>query len=73
MSDLFLSREDVRDLTGYTVKAKQIEQLRRMGIAFFVNGCGRPVVTFSAIEGRKQPETVAAWKPAILTAGRNAA
>ena len=70
---IFLSHEDLRELTGYTVRAKQIEQLRRMGIAFFVNGCGRPVVTFSAIEGRKQPEQTATWKPAILTAGRNAA
>ena len=69
----FLKPEDLRELTGYAVKAKQIEQLRRMGIAFFVNGCGRPVVTYTAIEGRKQPEQAAAWKPAILTAGRNAA
>lgn len=70
-SSLFLSAEDLHALTGFTVKAKQIEQLRRQGIPFFVNGCGRAVVAVSAVEGRK-PEQAAptAWKPAVLQGGR---
>lgn len=71
---LFLSQDEVRELTGYTIKAKQIDQLRRMGIPFLVNGAGRPVVTTAAVEGRKQqvPQTQG-WSPAILTGGRKAA
>ena len=49
----FLNPDEVRELTGFAIKARQIEQLRRMGIAFFVNGCGRPVVTVAAVEDRK--------------------
>lgn len=68
---LFLSQEDLSILTGFTVKAKQIEQLRKMGVPFFVNGCGRPVVAVSAVEGRKQEQAApTAWKPAVLQGGR---
>ena len=68
---LFLTPEEVRELTGFAVKAKQIEQLRRMGIPFFVNGCGRAVVAVSAIEGRK-PEAAAqpGWQPRVLQGNR---
>lgn len=57
----------MRELTGFTLQSKQLEQLRRMGIAFFVNGRGMPIVTVSAIEGRKQqdPQKVA-WIPSVL-------
>jgi len=73
-TSLFLSAEDLHTLTGYTVKAKQIEQLRRMGIPFFVNGCGRPVVSVSAVEGRKQEDQPQpGWKPAVLQGNRKAA
>ncbi|OIR11011.1 hypothetical protein GALL_71820 [mine drainage metagenome] len=68
---LFLSAEELHTLTGFTVKAKQIDQLRRMGIPFFVNGCGRAVVAVSAVEGRKQEEPARpVWKPAVLQGGR---
>lgn len=69
--NLFLSREEVRQLTGFAIKAKQIKHLRKCGIPFFVNGSGWPVVTVSAIEGRKQTEQPPqAWKPAVLQGGR---
>ena len=71
---MFLEEDQVRELTGYTIKARQIAQLRSMGITFFVNGRGRPIVTVSAIEGRKQERTTTpAWRPAVLTGSRKAA
>lgn len=64
---LFLTPAEMRELTGFALKSKQIEQLRRMGIAFLVNGCGRPVVTVAAIEGTKKPEVRRdVWQPAVL-------
>lgn len=72
--NMFLTVEQVRELTGYAIKAKQIAQLRRMGIAFFINGGGRPIVTVSAIEGRKQEsDTIPVWRPAVLTGNRQVA
>jgi len=66
-ASLFLSAEDLHTLTGFTVKVKQVEQLRKMGVPFFVNGCGRPVVAVSAVEGRKQESAQQQqWKPAVL-------
>ena len=71
---MFLTADEVRELTGYAIKAKQIAQLRRMGIAFFINGGGRPIITVSAIEGRKQEAIIVpVWRPAVLTGSRKAA
>jgi len=35
------------------IKSKQIEALRRMGLPFWINTVGKPVVSVTAIEGRK--------------------
>ena len=35
-------------------KFKQIEVLRRMGLPFLVNACGKSVVPVTAIEGRRE-------------------
>ena len=65
--NLFLTIQEVRELTGYSSKSKQIAQLRRMGLAFFINAGGRPVVTVTAVEGRKPvPAQTAGWQPAAL-------
>lgn len=64
---MFLSSDQVAELTGRKLKSLQCEQLRRMGIPFFVNANGRPIVTCSAIEGGVPPPSVAkGWKPAVL-------
>lgn len=70
---LFLSQVELRELTGFTFKAKQIEQLRKMGIAFFINGCGRPVVTVAAIQGipKDAKEVKPVWVPNVLKNGKN--
>lgn len=70
---LFLTSEELRALTGYAIKARQIAQLRTMGIAFRVNGCGKPVVTRATVEGgalAQQPVAPQAWQPAVLQGGR---
>lgn len=56
MSDLFLTKEEVAELTGRKVKSKQIEALRKMAIPFWLNACGKPVVPRAAIEGRPKKE-----------------
>ena len=37
MSDMFLTKEEVVELTGWKNKKKQVEQLRKMGLPFWVN------------------------------------
>lgn len=61
MSAVFLTSEDVTELTGRKVKSKQIEALRKMGLPFFVNACGKPVVTLAAIEGKKEAPRKKTW------------
>lgn len=70
---LFLTAEELRELTGYAIKARQIEQLRVMGVAFRVNGCGRAVVTRAAVTGAGTESAAAqpqGWRPAVLQGGR---
>lgn len=69
---LFLTADELRALTGYALKARQIAQLRTMGIAFRVNGCGRPVVTRAAVEGQNDQAVApkAAWTPTVLQGSR---
>ncbi len=56
----FLPAEDLAILTGRKMKSKQIEALRRMGVAFFVNACGKPVVAQVAVEGGRSKNAVKA-------------
>jgi hypothetical protein len=66
MSNMFLNQDELVALTGRRIKSKQIEALRRMGLPFWVNAVGKPVVSVAAIEGRKadipkKPEPT--WEP----------
>lgn len=69
---LFLTAEELRSLTGFALKARQIAQLRSMGIPFRVNGCGKPVVTRATVECRQESAAASAqaWRPAVLQGGR---
>lgn len=49
---IFLDPDDVVTLTGEKRKAHQVQALRVMEIAFFVNPPGKPIVTKSALEGK---------------------
>ena len=57
----FLSADDVRELTGRTNRKLQVDALRRMGIPFWINAIGRPVVPRTAIEGRKEAPKPTTW------------
>lgn len=73
MSDTFLSKEDVAILTGAKIKSKQIAQLRKMALPFWVNALGVPVVPRSAIDGRapKVPIEKPKWEPSNRPVPRN--
>ena len=63
---MFLTPQELATLTGFSRKANQIAQLRQMGIPFFVNGSGRPIVTRAAVEGRREQRQPMAWSPTVL-------
>lgn len=63
---VFLTSEEIRMLTGFAQKAKQVEHLRRQGIPFYLNASGQPVVARSAVEGGRMPDAKKSWRPAIL-------
>jgi len=68
MAAVFLDRKDIIELTNKKAKGKQIDTLRRMGIPFFVNSTGHPVVTRSAVEGKPEAEQPVkkTWVPKVL-------
>ncbi|VVE56415.1 hypothetical protein PCA20602_05100 [Pandoraea capi] len=72
--ETFLTREEVQYLTGRQIKTKQAEALRRMGIPFFLNAGGRPIVARVAIEGRGGDLVVGKprWAPRVLEDGHGA-
>lgn len=63
MSQMFLNSEELAILTGRKNKSNQIQALRKMGITFFVNACGRPVVTRAAVEGTPEQTVQPMWSP----------
>jgi len=66
MSNMFLTQDDLVELTGRRIKSKQIEALRRMGLPFWVNAVGKPVVSVATIEGPRSDAPVAlkkTWEP----------
>lgn len=71
----FLTADDVAELTGIkrgrdgmTREQLQVMQLRQMGLAFFVNAAGRPIVTKTAIEGGNASQSnKQTWQPAVLS------
>lgn len=65
MSDTFLTKEELVTLTARKLKKQQIEQLRKMGIPFWVNAINAPVVPRSAIDGRSKTVTPPKpkWEP----------
>jgi len=66
---MFLTPQELATLTGFSRKANQITQLRKMGIPFFVNGSGRAIVTRAAVEGRREQKQPLTWSPTVLLSG----
>lgn len=65
---LFLTKAEIVTLTARTKRNLQIEQLRKMGIPFFVNAVNAPVVARAVIEGapKAEPPLKAPWVPDVL-------
>lgn len=59
----FLPSAALFELTGRKHKTKQIEALRRMGLPFWINALGKPVVSCAVIEGRKEAAKPKKWTP----------
>ena len=72
---MFLTDEELLELTGYRQAAKQAAHLRAQRIPFHTNRAGRPRVTRAAVEGRKvAPAPAQASKPSWSPSwGANAA
>ena len=47
---MFVSRDDLEELTGYVRRAEQTRWLRANGISFMVNRRGQPMVLQSELE-----------------------
>lgn len=64
---MFLTSEQLFELTGRKVARAQIEVLRRNGIPFFVTARGHPRVTRVAIEGgaASNAPQATAWTPRL--------
>ena len=62
---IFLTRDEIAELTGAKLKRRQISVLVRNGIRHSINAAGWPMVTRAAVEGGAQSEAHAhrAWKP----------
>jgi len=65
---VFLTRDELKHLTGTADRRRQAECLRANRIAFTLDVFGRPVVTRAAIEGQAKAEpTAEAWQgPSFL-------
>lgn len=70
MSNLFLTPEEVEELTGYSQAARQRKYLNQYGIPFYTTAAGTPKILRSALSGT--PEKTAArrappvWRPEVL-------
>jgi hypothetical protein len=72
MSAMFLEDDEIAKLTGRKMKGHQVLALRQMGIPFFVNATGHPVVTRIAVEGGKKdadPQPKKRWVANVLRTG----
>jgi hypothetical protein len=68
MDEAFLTDAEVKRLAGCRHRTEQIAALRQMGIPFWVNAAGRPIVVRAIIEGRSRqadPKPVPAWTPKL--------
>lgn len=63
---MFLTPEEIAELTGRKLRRLQVEQLRTMGIPFYVNAVGRPVVVRSVLENKKEAAPKPKWQSPML-------
>jgi hypothetical protein len=67
----FLTQDEVATLTGRKFKSRQIEELKRQGVAFRINATGHAIVARSLIEGRAgvAPKEKKKWEPNAMKDG----
>ena len=63
MTDLVLSRTEIKDLTRTPIQARQVAFLRANGIRHYLDGHGWPVVLRSSVEGGTGAKPAPAWTP----------
>lgn len=69
MTTFFLNDLEIAQLTGRKHKSRQIEWLKANAVPFRTSATGHPVVTRSAIEGRKEePAQAQRWVPRVVGA-----
>lgn len=54
MNALFLTKEEICDLTGYKRHGKQCAALAKMGVPYRTNAAGRPIVVRAILEGPRE-------------------
>jgi hypothetical protein len=63
MSEKFLSRDDIREMTRTPQRARQVAFFVRNGIRHYVDEHGWPVVTWAAVEGQRDvPKSPPVWR-----------
>ena len=64
---MFLTDDELAELTGRKLRRLQIEALKLMMIPFRVNAIGRPIVTREAVLGQpaKKEPTNESWAPRL--------
>jgi hypothetical protein len=61
---MFLTEQELVDLTGFSQKSKQCEHLKAQRIPFHTNKSGQPRVVRAVLEGRRVVEnTPKTWSP----------
>lgn len=69
-TDQFLTDAELERLTGYRSPKKQAAHCRKIGIPFFPNARGKPIVSRDVINGTekaaKPKAEKPAWQPAVL-------
>ena len=65
MNAMFLTADELIELTGFRQPSKQAQQLKAQRIPFHLNRCGHPKVARAVLEGRaKVEESVKpTWSP----------
>lgn len=73
MPDLFLTDDQLNQLTGIyrgrnnkRREELQAEHLRKIGVPFYPNARGKPIVAREALLGNKKTKSKPAWEPKPL-------
>lgn len=65
---MFLTPEEIEQLTGYLIHAKQIEWLRNRAWKFEISRTGRPIVLRSYAESKLSDEAKQQeWRPNVAS------